>query len=157
MDFTQLGKTLRTHGLRLERLTLPAGPVNVLWSHTGSIESLKDLTSLRSLTIPHLFLTGAQHREGTNGDHHNALDGYMPLHLEALLPSSLEILNLYFCHDGIKALDPDLVGVITSGRLNRLRRILMYRKKPLTLDLGPLGWIASGIKGGVILRKELNT
>lgn len=133
-----------------------AGPVHFFSAHSGRIESLQEFKSLRSLKIPHFFLSGAQSQGDTHADHDKALDGYIPPRLEALLPSSLETLHLLWCQDDIEALDLNLVEVITSGRLSRLRRIRMNREEPLTQYLGPLGWIASSVKRGVLLCKGLN-
>lgn len=148
LNFDGIGHVLREFGGKLEELTLDCRSAFMyedLGEVTFEIGSLRELSCLRTLVLPHNILVG-QGKETADRK---------PLKLQDVLPTSLETLRLFEVHHNEWALDDQLYDMITSKKWGNLRKVIMLgRVTPFYHDLAEYGWVSWKMRGKVWLATE---
>ncbi|KAI4593833.1 hypothetical protein KJ359_008874 [Pestalotiopsis sp. 9143b] len=148
LNFDGIGHVLREFGGKLEELMLDcrrAFMYEDLGEATFEIGSLRELSRLRTLVLPHNILVG-QGKDTADRK---------PLKLQDVLPTSLETLRLFEVHHDERALDDQLYEMITSKKWDNLRKVIMLgREDPFYHDLAEYGWVSWRMWGKVCLATE---
>ncbi|KAF9879180.1 hypothetical protein CkaCkLH20_03413 [Colletotrichum karsti] len=158
LNFDHFGKVLREHGQNLETLDLDCTECFSYeggeWN--GKIGDLTPLKRLKYLTLPLDIMLGSEDELsgmdniGDSDDEGGENVETVPItkdSLEPLLPESLEKLRFYSGYDEADWVRDSIQGVLSSQRLNQLKRLQF--DLGVTLDVGwdKTGWLSKRAAG----------
>ncbi|KAL0935177.1 uncharacterized protein CTRU02_209768 [Colletotrichum truncatum] len=161
LNFDLIGKALREHGTSLEVLVLNCQ--ECLWYDIGETQGklgdLQALKHLKHLSLPEAILLGSEDElSGMDkvGDDEEDEDGEDPItadSLEPLLPESLESLRFYSCYDEEAWVRNSIQGVLSSERLNRLKKLQLDDAADTGIEWDLTGWQSKKVSGHLILSR----
>ncbi|ETS86292.1 hypothetical protein PFICI_00120 [Pestalotiopsis fici W106-1] len=154
LDFTAIGDALRKYGSStLEGIKFDCREAFMYeeGESTGRIGSLRELSKLKTLTLPHDILVGEDDESDEDSDD-EASNGSGLLQLDEVLPTSLEKLHLLSCEGDEGQLDDQIHKMIAGKKMSNLQKVIMARRRTsFRHNVSEFGWVSYQAWGKVIL------